>query len=503
MEYAAQRAKEIGLKLTRGVATSVQVFEWLSIVLIAWTFLFQKIDNFALLAPKLYYAIYGVGYFILLLIIVIGSLIADFLKWTQNTSLLSFAELGNFKTGLIVGILYIAVAGGFIVGEQEMIKDIGTTHFGVPKDTSKYTDDKNYTLRLSEKDKSEKEYKDSKARIEKSVCSECLTITSNYAKTLATWNNKRAKTEADRKYINSNISSIERKRNAEVETAKAKHEALKAQKLEQLEQEYNTEFKEVKTAVQTITSRIDSAKNKNDLDIILREKKIKAIAVGTSIFTILIQFVCRFFAFFILRDLQRLNELFDENNPLLDFLNTFPVVGKYFDDNFWAIKFKTNKAGKEANKIKYDALNDQNQRMKIRRNSKYLKWIKEHNYTDNFLTSTWFTVAVWNGEIDEDSNNAMTMAYEDKKNNPHKTVSIPLQGGNSQNQQSNISQNNLQNNAQNTGQTLGNLSEKDIILGYISDSELAILGLDPNIDSSEIQVLNDIISDCQLAILGL
>ena len=419
IEYVERQQREKGLKLSRGVATAVQVFEWLSIVLIAWAFLTQKIENIVLLAPKIEVIIRVVGYALIIVIVVAGSLMADLLKWTQLSSMLNIFHTKNYKSGAFIALIYIALAAGFITVEREMISNVGNEYAAVKKDSSKYTDDRNYTLRLSEKQAAELEYKESRKRIENSVCTECLDIKAKYSKELNVWKRKNGKTELDRKYINDNIRSIENKINTESKAAKDLHDAKIAKKLQDLEDSYNAETKEVKAAVQSITSRIDSAKNKNDLDIINRERKIKVIAIGTAWVTILLQLICRLSSFFDLKKLNRLNELFDENNPLLDFLQTLPIIGKYFEDNFWVVMFSNRRAQKEADKIKYEIFNTHNSNMKFMRQAKYISFLKANNYPNNFLSNIYFSFFVWKAEIDNDSLNSMKLAYDGKKSNPY------------------------------------------------------------------------------------
>lgn len=413
MESVEQQQLETGLKINRALATSIQVFEWLSIVVLGWVFTSEYMEAAILNAPKFTMLLTCIHYFLIALILVIGSWVADFLKWTQLSALLNWLHLKDKKTALFFGGLFSFSAISFILIEQKMVLSIGEKKFSIAKDSSKYSDDKNYTLRLSEKSATELEFKEAKKRIEKSICTECLEIKAKYSKELNTWKRKNGKTDLDRKYINNNINSIEGKIYSEVKIANDAHNALIAKKIQQLEDSYNSETKEVKAALQSITNRVDSAKNKNDLDIINREKSINNWAKGTSFFTILLQLICRFFSFKGLQKLGRLNDkLFDENNPLLDLLQKIPYFGRYFEDELWQVFYENRKNKKQLNKAKYEMTTLHNIEMKKLSTSKYENFLKSNNYRDSIFTVLYFSIFVW--RIDEYKNEHNIVILDEK-----------------------------------------------------------------------------------------
>lgn len=408
------KQSEIGLKLTNILAGMIQVFEAISVITIVSLALNKGID--ALVSTYGNDAAAHVAILIkvvlISLVVMGGFLVADLMKWLEYSALKFFVEKSYWKVGIYTIALGL-VGYSFYLAERNASRQIGHGYFSVQEDKKAYTDDANYNLRLSGKQKIDAEWTARKKELDsqKTKCATCKDIEASYNSQINLWRSKRIITDADRVYVQNNISALEAKKSNESSVAKQKHEAEIDKKYFDEEAIYKNAISEASNTIRRIESTIDTGKVLNEADIRARKQDIDFWTSGFSWITVLAQILLRIGRFHFLLENNRIGELFDENNFMLDLMQQLPFVGKYFEDTFWAEKLGNFKKVRGANRVEYNRTQSWNTELNLKRKAKYWGYIKENGLKDNLWAKIKF---MWSNEDtvpDEDFMNESSDAY--------------------------------------------------------------------------------------------
>ena len=415
MEEEKRKQAEIGLRMTNIFAGTIQVIEAFCIVALTISALAVQFKALIETVPELAFILHGINYIANLGVIVVAFMFADLMKWLLYSSLIHYKD--NEKDAEIgYGIALLACGRIFYAIEKEATYSIGHNNFSIKEDKKKYTDNENYNLRLTEKQKIQSEWdKRSKdLQSQKKDCADCKTIAANYDNQIASLQSK-VRTPEDRAWIQPKINNLASHKVAEVLAAKAQREKYIQDMYDQEQADYRARMGTANASITNITSTIDTGYIKNGEDIKEREKKIAFYSWGFSLFTLLIQALMRFWRFRLLIKLNILHEVWDENNLVLDGLQRLPKIGKYFEDNYWQSKFKNFTQKKESNAIIYQESSMWNTSLSIKRQAKYQTFIKEKEVPDNLLNQLWFFFSGKKTIPDEDLLNRMNLAYSTNK----------------------------------------------------------------------------------------
>lgn len=498
---AEERQSEIGLKLTNLGAGAIQVFEAIAIIVIAVVSMSKQFDSLQNAAPSLFiHAIIEVSrYAIIFIIFVGGFMAADLLKWLLYSGLIYVNKKEWGKAAVyLVGLLVVGT--GFYLTEKTASKNIGHTYFAIPEDKTKYTDDANYNLRNTEKEKIQSAWEGRKKELKekKSQCPDCGIIEAKYNSEILSWRRRVVSTDADRVYVQKNVSAIESKKLTEIKTAKAKREVEIDKEYREDELDYKSKMSAADNTLKTITAKIDTGRVLNQSEVDERKKQIDFWASGFSWITLIAQVLLRVGRFYFLLSKQRMDEVWDENNIVLDLFQNIPFMGMFFEDTYWVEKLGNHAKVKHANRVKYNRTQTWNTELKLKREAKYWSFIKEKSVPNNIKNRAWFIFAGANTKIDEDIFRDFQDAYQNGysiiNNQQNVYENTPQEVENKIEENNQISQENSENNVENALNLTDELSDKEEILQIVADCEMLLGRADEN-DTKDIV---EIISDCKL-----
>lgn len=408
------KQSEIGLKLTNILAGLIQVIEAVAVITIIALSLNKGIDSLVSYANNVVFEYIAIVIKTVIIggVIMGGFMAADLMKWIEYSSLL-FMNKGNTKSAIIYFLFLILVGFGFYKAEKSASEKVGHGYFSVSEDKKAYTDDANYNLRLSGKEKIKADWIARKKELDsqKSKCATCGDIEAKYNSQIASWRTKRVVIDADRIYVQNNISAIASKRDGEKLAARQKHEAEIDKKYFDEEAIYNAAIKQADNTIRHIESTIDTGKVMNEAEIRQRKQDINFWASGFSLITLMAQIVLRIGRFHFLRENNRIDEVWDENNILLDIFQTLPYIGKYFEDTYWVEKASNFKKVKDANRVEYNRSRIWNTELSLKNKAKYWAYLQEKNLKDNFISRIKFAISGKNTMVDTDLLDSFSNAY--------------------------------------------------------------------------------------------
>lgn len=315
-----------------------------------------------------------------------------------------------------------------------------------PKITEKYEDDKRVATNQkdvlslqSERDK----------RVSSTVCAECAIVKSRYDKKIAAkratlrakeWDAAWKKTVNDK--IRADIRALEAEREAEIVGAQGRYQI----QLDSIRNSYDVRINGIDTALTSLKSQIDSANISEKQKAKLQEEENRHYGGGLSILTQLVLLLCRYMQVRMWRKAGK------EFVAIGEFMSSSSIFNVWFERvSIWYF--------------------EQVERQKIKTSVRYAEAFSNLDIYAEDLIGNDEAIRPF---IENKVNNLQQARILYDKNNPKKTA-----------------------------QNVAIMDEKAILLDYISDCELALIPLDPSIDVSEIETLNEIIDDCNLALAAL
>lgn len=412
---AEEKQSALGLRLTNIGAGLIQVFEAILVIAISTISLSKGIDSLSEIAPTILLQdiIEVARYTSIGILFILGFMAADLMKWLLYSGLLFFKKKDFVRMSFyFVGLC--AVAFGFYHVEKNASANIGHSYFSIEDDKTKYTDDANYNLRMTEKDKIQSYWNERKKELEKqkSQCPACAVIESKRNSEIAGWRKRRIVTAADSKFVADNIDAISRARDREVSEAEAQRAVEIDAKYSEEEASFKSQRSAADNTLKTITSKIDTGRVLNAEEAAERNRKIDFWASGFSWITLLAQILLRIARFHFLISADALDEIWDENNLVLDALQAIPFIGKYFEDNYWAEKSGNFKRVKEVNRLKYSKTESWNTELKNKREARYWTFIREKSIPNTLSSRLYFFVMGNKVVADEDIYNEFSSAYD-------------------------------------------------------------------------------------------